>query len=173
MVDATTLMVFFLSVRERYRITLQKLRTSPSNVDEFMTLMQAMADTQERYEGMMERREFVSDLYLLLAEHRMAVSEDDRASHMMLAAVSTRVKAAVQDVEENADANITRFSKELAVAIPRLRRCDRGGLCDVVCSFVSVSCCLPRAWSVPRRQVACIRPIPHVTSDLRLLTALL
>ncbi len=83
--------------------------------------MNAMADTQERYEGIMERREFVQDLYMLLAEHRMVVSEEDRASHMMLTSLSSRLKAALQDVEENADSNITRFSKELAVAIPRLR----------------------------------------------------
>jgi hypothetical protein len=38
---------------------LQKLRLIPSNVDEFMALMSAMAETQERYESLMERREFV------------------------------------------------------------------------------------------------------------------
>ncbi len=38
---------------------LAKLRSIPSNVDEFMALMAAMADTQEKYEGLMERREFV------------------------------------------------------------------------------------------------------------------
>ena len=86
-----------------------------------MTLMTVMAETQERYEGLMERREFVQDLYVLLAEQRMIVSEEDRASHMMLTSLSSRLKAALQDVEENADANITRFSKELAIAIPRLR----------------------------------------------------
>lgn len=65
----------------------------------------------------------LQDLYLLLAEERMTVPEDDRANHMMLANVSTRVKSALQDVEDSAEGNITRFSKELAIAIPRLRRC--------------------------------------------------
>jgi hypothetical protein len=41
----------------------------------------------------------------------------------MLGGVASRLRAALQDVDENAEANTTRFAKELAIAIPRLRRC--------------------------------------------------
>lgn len=41
----------------------------------------------------------------------------------MLTGNATRLKAALQDVEDNQEANNTRFSKEVAAAIPRLRRC--------------------------------------------------
>lgn len=55
-------------------LRVQKLRVIPSNVDEFVALMTAMTSTQEVYEGMMERKEFVQDLYLLMAEQRIHVS---------------------------------------------------------------------------------------------------
>ena len=102
-------------------VSLAALRREPSNVDEFVQLMSALNDTQERFEPLMERREFVSDMYLLLAEQGVHVSEEARAAHVMLAGNASRLKAALQDVEDTADANTTRFTKELAKAIPRLR----------------------------------------------------
>jgi dynein heavy chain, axonemal len=39
----------------------------------------------------------------------------------MLMGNATRLKAALQDVEDNAESNSSRFSKEVAAAIPRLR----------------------------------------------------
>ncbi len=50
-------------------------------------------------------------------------AQDARAAHVMLTGNATRLKAALQDVEDNADANTSRFSKEVTAAIPRLRGC--------------------------------------------------
>ena len=52
-------MLVLLPCRRPHGACVQKLRMIPSNVDEFMALMSAMAETQERYEGLMERKEFV------------------------------------------------------------------------------------------------------------------
>lgn len=87
-----------------------------------MALMAALADTQEAYDSLMERRDNVQDLYLLLAANRISISDHARASHVMLTSNAARMKAAIQDVEENAEANTNRFSKEVASAIPKLRK---------------------------------------------------
>ena len=58
--------VFDLSFASPLRF--QKLRMVPSNVDEFVDLMSALTETQDVIESLNERREFVSDLYMLLAE---------------------------------------------------------------------------------------------------------
>ncbi len=54
---------------------MQKLRAVPANVDEFVRLMSALTETQDVFDSFMERRDFVQDLYLLLAEQRLHVTE--------------------------------------------------------------------------------------------------
>ncbi len=65
-------------------------------MDDFVALMTAMSDAQEHYDGFMEQREYVQDLYVLLAEQHIAVSQEDRSAHIALSSAATRLKAALQ-----------------------------------------------------------------------------
>jgi hypothetical protein len=67
---------------------LQKLRAVPTNVDEFVTLMSDMAATQETFDGYMEKRDYVQDLYLLLAEQKIPITEVERKTLLFAHALS-------------------------------------------------------------------------------------
>ena len=58
-----------------YVLSSQKLRVIPSNVEEFVELMSALSETQEKFDGYMEQRDYVQDLYFLLAEQKIPISE--------------------------------------------------------------------------------------------------
>lgn len=62
----------------------QKLRVIPANVDEFVVLMSAMGEAQEQFDLFMEKRDYVQDLYLLLVEQRIPITEVSSYAYFFL-----------------------------------------------------------------------------------------
>ena len=99
----------------------EKLAASPFSVDDFVALMSNLQATADALPELDERFEYVKELYALLDEEGVAVSDEVRTNHYMLGQTMSLLKHSMQLVEDSAEDNTLRFSKELDDNIPKLR----------------------------------------------------
>ncbi|KAA0175572.1 hypothetical protein FNF27_02982 [Cafeteria roenbergensis] len=101
--------------------SISSLSGEPSEVEDFVYLMESLGLAQRNLDRWRETRERVEDMMTLVASSRPTVREEDASAVSMTRTKLKKIEAMVLQVEEQADAKKAHFGDELARVVPQLR----------------------------------------------------
>ena len=106
---------------EDLRHSEERLEIEPTDVHEFIRLLDALRVATQRQEEWREAMERVNDLFTIVEEEEFPAPEQLRTSHQMTCLLYVKVGQLVQRVQSVVEADKTKFGRELETTMPRLR----------------------------------------------------
>jgi dynein heavy chain len=100
--------------------SLEEIGSVPNSVEDFVKLMSHLATATEDIPELDHKYFFLQDMFHLLDEYEVEVSDYDKTNQFMLTQTQSQLKTCMQLTEDSVEENTQRFSKELDENIPKL-----------------------------------------------------
>ncbi len=97
-----------------------KISKVPTNVEEFVVVLNFMRNVQDVQDKMNQRFTFISDLHVLMQETQVKIPDTDRQNLDRLTQTRQQFKTTLMLTDASMQANTDRFSKDLESQAPKL-----------------------------------------------------